>query len=253
MNHQAGVLFSTGLRALLRQDPDVIMVGEIRDLETAEIAVRAALVGRLLLSTLHTNDSTGAVPRLLDMGVEPYLLASTLSLVVAQRLVRRICRSCRESAAPIRAWCMSITSRPDFDRTVSVLQAQGVIGEDGRCLVRVRLFRGKGAGDAAETRIGGRIGRLRVVRSHRGDRALIMQRSTASAFERRQSTRASKTMFQDRVAEAPARRTTMEEVFRVRASGLLTSPIRSVRSPRLSVRLGSVCRRTRTRMSSRTR
>jgi type IV pilus assembly protein PilB len=100
VNPSAGIEFASGLRALLRQDPDIIMVGEIRDRETADIAVRAALVGRLLLSTLHTNDTAGAVPRLLDIGVEPYLLASTLSLVVAQRLARRICAGCRTSVDP---------------------------------------------------------------------------------------------------------------------------------------------------------
>jgi type IV pilus assembly protein PilB len=89
------VEFATGLRALLRQDPDIIMVGEIRDRQTAEIAVRAALVGRLMLSTLHTNDATGAVPRLLDMGIEPFLVASSVNLVVAQRLVRKVCAACR--------------------------------------------------------------------------------------------------------------------------------------------------------------
>ena len=97
VNVAAGLEFADGLRALLRQDPDVIMVGEIRDQETADIGVRAALVGRLFLSTLHTNDSTGAVARLLDMGIEPFLLASTLVMVLAQRLVRRICIACRES------------------------------------------------------------------------------------------------------------------------------------------------------------
>ena len=97
VNTAAGLEFADGLRALLRQDPDVIMVGEIRDRETADIGVRAALVGRLFLSTLHTNDSTGAVARLLDMGIEPFLLASTLVMVLAQRLVRRICMACRES------------------------------------------------------------------------------------------------------------------------------------------------------------
>src|SRR5262249_3115211 len=99
VNVAANLDFASALRALLRQDPDIIMVGEIRDRETAEIAVRAALVGRLLLSTLHTNDSTSAVPRLIDMGVEPFLLASTLQMVVAQRLVRRVCESCRESVS----------------------------------------------------------------------------------------------------------------------------------------------------------
>jgi len=95
-----GLSFADGLRSILRQDPDVIMVGEIRDAETARLAVNAALTGHLVLSTLHTNDAAGAFPRLLDMGIEPYLIASTLNLVLAQRLVRRICSNCRKVRTP---------------------------------------------------------------------------------------------------------------------------------------------------------
>ena len=143
VNHQAGVQFSTGLRALLRQDPDVIMVGEIRDKETAEIAVQSALVGRLLLSTLHTNDSTGSIPRLLDIGVEPYLLSSALTLVVAQRLIRRICKNCRESVTPNARILESIQSRPDFSETIGVLQRQGVLRKTHNGLVRSQALQGK--------------------------------------------------------------------------------------------------------------
>jgi general secretion pathway protein E len=96
VNTKVGMTFAAGLRAILRQDPDVVMVGEIRDAETAQIAVQASLTGHLVLSTVHTNDAAGAVTRLRDMGVEPFLLASTLRLVVAQRLVRRLCPHCRE-------------------------------------------------------------------------------------------------------------------------------------------------------------
>jgi len=95
VNPKVGMTFAAGLRAILRQDPDVVMVGEIRDVETARIAVQAALTGHLVLSTVHTNDAAGAVTRLRDMGVEPFLLASTLRLIVAQRLVRRLCGQCR--------------------------------------------------------------------------------------------------------------------------------------------------------------
>ena len=100
INVKAGVTFATGLRSILRQDPDVIMVGEIRDRETAEIALHAALTGHLVLSTLHTNDAVGAIARLLDMGMEPFLLASTLLGVFAQRLVRRVCSQCQEGSRP---------------------------------------------------------------------------------------------------------------------------------------------------------
>jgi general secretion pathway protein E len=98
INPQVGLSFATGLRAILRQDPDVVMVGEIRDRETAEIAVQAALTGHLVLSTVHTNDAVGAITRLRDMRVEPFLIASTLRMVIAQRLVRRLCPACRRPA-----------------------------------------------------------------------------------------------------------------------------------------------------------
>ena len=97
VNNKADMTFARGLRAILRQDPDVVMVGEIRDLETAEIAVQASLTGHLVMSTLHTNTAVGAITRLMDMGVEPFLLSSSLVGVLAQRLVRTLCPHCRES------------------------------------------------------------------------------------------------------------------------------------------------------------
>jgi len=98
VNSRIGMTFAAGLRAILRQDPDVVMVGEIRDAETAQIAVQASLTGHLVFSTVHTNDAVAAITRLRDMGIEPYLLASTLRTVVAQRLVRRLCESCKRPA-----------------------------------------------------------------------------------------------------------------------------------------------------------
>ena len=100
VNHKVGLDFSRALRAFLRQDPDKIMVGEIRDLETAQIAVQASLTGHVVLSTLHTNDAPGAVTRLIDMGLEPFLISASLEAILAQRLVRRICPSCRTAYEP---------------------------------------------------------------------------------------------------------------------------------------------------------
>ncbi len=114
-----GLTFSNGLRSIVRQDPDVIMVGEIRDHETAEIAIQAALTGHLVFSTLHTNDAPGAVTRLLDMGVEPYLVASSLIGAVAQRLVRRVCPFCAEAYLPSRKfWKASEFCRPISTRAI---------------------------------------------------------------------------------------------------------------------------------------
>ncbi len=96
VNVKAGLTFATGLRSILRQDPDVILVGEMRDLETAELAVRASLTGHLVFSTLHTNDALSSITRLVDMGIEPFLVSATLEAIIAQRLVRLLCRECRE-------------------------------------------------------------------------------------------------------------------------------------------------------------
>jgi len=121
VNAKVGLTFAAGLRAILRQDPDVVMVGEIRDKETADIAVQAALTGHLVLSTVHTNDAVGAITRMRDMKVEPFLLASTVRAVIAQRLVRKLCEHCRE---PIQA-DGSLASLLGFDRGTVVFQATG--------------------------------------------------------------------------------------------------------------------------------
>ena len=123
VNAKVGMTFAAGLRAILRQDPDVVMVGEIRDKETAEIAVQASLTGHLVLSTVHTNSAIAAVTRLRDMGVESYLLASTLSAVVAQRLVRRLCPSCREPYEADNAERRMVEARPD--EAVTLYRARG--------------------------------------------------------------------------------------------------------------------------------
>ena len=211
----AGLEFSNGLRALLRQDPDIIMVGEIRDRETAEIAVRAALVGRLLLSTLHTNDSTGAVPRLLDMGIEPFLLASTLALVVAQRLVRRICVNCRQTLEPDPVSLRAIRTRPDFEDTVRVLQQEGVLSQTGDPLSGVRLFHGKGCPQCADTGFRGRLGVFELFEIDDDIRGMIMERQDAVAIRVAARKKGMKTMFQDGLAKVFFGETTLEEVFRV--------------------------------------
>jgi type IV pilus assembly protein PilB len=215
VNHLAGVQFSTGLKALLRQDPDVIMVGEIRDKETAEIAVQAALVGRLLLSTLHTNDSTGSIPRLLDIGVEPYLLSSSLTLVVAQRLTRRICKNCRESVTPSNRILESIQSRPDFSETLDVLKRQGILRKSHNGLAGVRLYNGKGCTQCQGSGFAGRLGLFEIFEVDEDIRDLIMQRKPASFIRSTAIMKGMKTMFQDGLAKAFMGETTLEEVFRV--------------------------------------
>jgi len=215
LNPAAGIDFSTGLRALLRQDPDIIMVGEIRDRETAEIAVRAALVGRLLLSTLHTNEATGAVPRLLDMGVEPFLLASTLALVVAQRLVRRICVGCRTSVTPDGSLLKALRARPDFDETMRALQGQGVVSKGDDPLSGLRLFRGKGCPQCGGSGFKGRLAVFELFEVDDQIRGMVMERRDAAAMRRAAIAKGMMTMFQDGVAKALLGESTLEEVFRV--------------------------------------
>jgi type II secretory ATPase GspE/PulE/Tfp pilus assembly ATPase PilB-like protein len=215
LNPAAGVEFATGLRALLRQDPDIIMVGEIRDRETAEIAMRAALVGRLLLSTLHTNDATGAIPRMIDMGVEPFLLSSTLSLVIAQRLVRRICVSCRESVVPEPAVLTILRERSDFERSIDVLRGAGVLGQGADPLAGLRLFRGKGCLQCNGTGFRGRVGVYELFEVDELARRLIMERQSAAHVRATAVERGMRTMFQDGLAKVLLGETTLEEVIRV--------------------------------------
>jgi type II secretory ATPase GspE/PulE/Tfp pilus assembly ATPase PilB-like protein len=215
VNPAAGVDFATGLRALLRQDPDIIMLGEMRDRETAEIAVRAALVGRLLLSTLHTNDATSSVPRLLDMGVEPYLVASTLALVVAQRLVRRICVACRESVAPDDALLAVVRGHPDFDATIDVLRRAGVLGAGPDPLGAIRVFRGTGCMHCGGRGFRGRLGLFELFEIGDGVRRMIMERRDAASIRRAAIAAGMKTIFQDGLAKVVLGETTLDEVFRV--------------------------------------
>ena len=133
VNDKVGMSFAAGLRAILRQDPDVVMVGEIRDPETAEIAVQAALTGHLVLSTVHTNSAIAAVARLRDMGVEPFLLSSTVTALVAQRLVRRLCENCKQPYKPTASECaeLGVKVGATFHKAVGCMQCQN-IGYQGR-------------------------------------------------------------------------------------------------------------------------
>jgi len=158
VNHQVGLDFAAGLRAILRHDPDIIMIGEIRDRETAEAAVQASLTGHLVFSTLHTNDSCGATTRLLDMGVEPFLVASTIEGVMAQRLVRRICAACAEDHHP----------------------APGEVPADLRLPAGARLKRGRGCRECRQTGYRGRVGIYELLRMTEPLRELVMQRANAA-------------------------------------------------------------------------
>jgi general secretion pathway protein E len=189
-----GLSFASGLRHIVRQDPDVIMVGEIRDLETAEIAIQAALTGHLVFSTLHTNDAPGAVTRLQDMGCEPYLVSSVLNGVLAQRLVRRICPTCQA---------------PDHPDPAELL-ALGVTDATG-----VELFRGKGCDDCRGTGYRGRTGIYELFRITEEARSLVVRKAPGGEIRRHAVAQGMVTLREDAWAKACAGLTTVEEILRV--------------------------------------
>lgn len=196
VNPGIGMTFAAGLRALLRQDPDVIMVGEIRDLETADLAMRAAMTGHLVFSTLHTNDAVGAIPRLIDMGVEPYLLASALSGVVAQRLLRLICHGCKEE-------------RTDVEQVLKALKIQPPEGEPPR------LWQGKGCRACGNTGFRGRQGIYEVFLMNEQVHLPIVQGPDLPAIRGIARKEGMITMKEDGLAKAFQGLTTVEEVLRV--------------------------------------
>jgi len=189
-----GLSFAAGLRHIVRQDPDIIMVGEIRDLETAEIAIQSALTGHLVFSTLHTNDAPGAVTRLQDLGCEPYLVSSVLTGVLAQRLVRRICPACRT---------------PDHPNPAELL-AIGVADATG-----VELFRGKGCDECRGTGYRGRTGIYELFRITDDVRSLIVRQAPAGEIRRQAVEHGMVTLREDAWAKACAGLTTVEEILRV--------------------------------------
>ena len=193
VNVKRGLGFADGLRAILRQDPDVVMVGEIRDGETADIAIRTALTGHLVFSTLHTNDALGAVARLIDMGVEPFLIASSLRAIMAQRLVRRLCPQCRREAEP----------DPEVVRRLGHRMSEGD-----------RFYEGVGCRACRNTGFTGRFGIFEVVTVTDAMREAVTRRaSVAELADTLDDTHAP--MFEDGYRKAAAGLTTLGEVLRV--------------------------------------
>jgi len=198
VNPKRGLTFATGLRHILRHDPDIVMVGEIRDRETANIAIRAALTGHLVFSTLHTNDAPGAVTRLIDMGVEPFLLASSLEAVMAQRLIRTICPKCKESY------------KPD-ERLIKSLNGSMKIQPD------TKFYHGVGCNECGQTGMSGRIGIYELLRITGTLRELIATKpSTEQIIKAAPPDHIS--MVNDGLTKVLEGVTTPEEIFRVAKS-----------------------------------
>ncbi len=210
VNPQAGLTFSSALRSFLRQDPDIIMVGEIRDEETTQLAVHAALTGHLVFSTLHTNDAAGAPPRLIDMGAEPFLLVSSLTCVVAQRVLRKICSNCKESYLP------DAKVIENFKAVLGNLY-QTALGSQQKQTVRNELtfWRGKGCDECGKTGYHGRIGIFEVMEIDEQISKLIIEKSAALDIEREARKKGMITIKQDGYLKVLEGITTIEEVLRV--------------------------------------
>jgi len=191
-----GLTFAAGLRAFLRQDPDIIMVGEVRDMETAEICVRAALTGHLVLSTLHTNDAPSAVTRLMDIGVEPFLLSPSLVLVIAQRLVRRLCLECRQAFTP------------DFETKGEIRIPPGT------------YYKPQGCSACRHTGYRGRIAVFEVLFVTPNIRELIVHRADAAQIKQAARAQGMKTLMESGLEKAANGITSLEEVFSVTSEWL---------------------------------
>ena len=196
VNPKIGLTFASGLRSVLRHDPDVILVGEVRDAETAEIAIQAALTGHLVFSTLHTNDAASAITRLVDMGVEPFLVASVVRAIIAQRLVRVVCPECKGEYGP---------------------EAEGLreAGIDPSRLEGKRIYRGKGCPACSQTGYRGRTGIYEILIVTEGIRQLIMKKADSATIGRLAISEGMRTLREDGARKVMAGITTLEEVLRV--------------------------------------
>ena len=195
VNHQVGLDFSKALRSFLRQDPDKIMIGEIRDLETAQIAVQASLTGHVVLSTLHTNDAPGAVTRLIDMGLEPFLISASLEAVLAQRLVRRICRKCRRSYEP---------SQDIMD----------VLDVDPLEIADKNFYFGEGCEECSQTGYKGRIGLFEMIMVSDSIRDLINNRAPTLQIRQKALEQGMRGLRDDGLRSTFDGNTTIEEVLK---------------------------------------
>jgi type IV pilus assembly protein PilB len=222
VNNEVGLTFANGLRSILRQDPDVVMVGEIRDKETAQLAVQAALTGHLVFSTLHTNSAAGILPRLLDMGIEPFLIASTVHTVIGQRLVRRIApggesyQSDKSETEAIHATLGHLlpAKKEDIEKVAADLGYKSLPLKDQNAYT---LFKGKKESSSPDG-YKGRMGVYEVFEVNEKIQELILKRSTSGEIERAAQAQGMVTMREDGYMKALAGMTSLAEVNRVAAA-----------------------------------
>ena len=212
VNPKIGLTFASGLRSLLRQDPDIIMVGEIRDQETVALAINAALTGHLVISTLHTNSAAGAIPRLIEMGGEPFLIASTLNVIVAQRLIRKLAEE-KEAYKLTEEDLKNLGSYCDLDELTKLLVQEKVI-KASDTLSSITFYKPK-ASKEAEDGYKSRIGIYEVLFVSEAIKALIVKKTTADQIQKQAVSEGMVTMIQDGFLKAAQGVTSIEEILRV--------------------------------------
>jgi type II secretory ATPase GspE/PulE/Tfp pilus assembly ATPase PilB-like protein len=191
VNVKAGLTFAVGLRSILRHDPDVILVGEMRDIETAELAIRSSLTGHLVFSTLHTNDAVSSLPRLIDMGVEPFLVTSTVDTVISQRLVRVLCTKCREAYTPL----------PDLIKKMAVPAKEKII-----------LYKARGCQECGNTGYKGRTVIYEIMKMNETLRNLVLMRAGTDRLIAAAKENGMETMYEIGIKKVIAGITSLEEV-----------------------------------------
>lgn len=202
VNPKAGLTFATGLRSIVRQDPDIIMVGEIRDEETAEIAIHSALTGHLVLSTLHTNDAATAFPRLIDFKIKPFLIASSVNIVIGQRLARKICERCIETIE---------VDRKNYESVIERKYLEEIFSQNKTKI----LFRGKGCNVCNFTGYNGRVGIYEVLEVNDKIKELIVKKANSNDINQVAITNGMTTMFQDGIRKVLKGLTTLDELIRI--------------------------------------
>jgi len=209
---EIGFTFANGLRSLVRQDPDIIMVGEIRDNETASLAVNASLTGHMVLSTLHTNSAAGAIPRLMDMKIEPFLLVSTINIVLGQRLIRKLTKD-KEKYLLSKAELTSLSKIVDLDKVLNTLRLENIVGKNDTW-ENIYFYKAKESVDSKDG-YAGRIGIHEVLKMTPSVRDLVMKGATAQEIEAQAKKEGMLSMIEDGIFKCATGMTTIEEVLRV--------------------------------------
>ena len=218
INPKVGMTFAAALRSLLRQDPDILMVGEIRDEETLEIALHAAMTGHLVLSTLHTNSAAATLPRMLDMGAEPFLIASTVNIIIAQRLARKLCQECKKSYTLDPDEAKALEKSVDTGEVFAYLKSQESIGNvmgNAKSLADLTFYKPAGCDQCGGEGYRGRVGLYEVLAMETNIRKLVTQSATSEVIEAEAKKNGMSRMSEDGFLKAVQGITTIEEILRV--------------------------------------